>query len=144
MRKLVVDGYFGRRVVEQIIDAGVCNGELACVLDTFNKLSLNSKFIFSETPDPAFLEDLTYFESLVVMALFYLYKIDTGAKTLKRPRFMLEDIVKIDGYGLQDFLMLFSSLCTLSEHNYLLYGKPLRDGVALRDRFAETVSKILA
>ena len=144
MRKLVVDGYFGRRVVERAIDNGVCNGELAAVLDTFNKLHLNSKFIFSEMPDPFYLEDLSYFESLIVLACFYLYKIDSGAKTIKRPRFMLEDMVKVDGYGLQDFLMIFSALCTVSEHNYLLFVKPLRDGVELRNDLTETIARIIA
>lgn len=57
----------------------------------------------------------------------------------KKPRFMIEDIAKHETLDLSDVLGVFSALCSVSEHLYLLYTKPLQDQMYLKPRVLDLV-----
>lgn len=144
MRRTLVEGYFGVSIITRAIDLGLCTGNLAAVLDTFNKQQLTSHFLSAAQPNERWMEGLTYFERLLCIVFFYLYKVDSAAKGIKKPRFMIEDMVSMTEIGLQDLLMVFAAVCLCSEHNYLLFVTPLQETIPIRDELLSVVNQVLA
>lgn len=143
-QRLLVEGYFGVEVIQTCIDRGYCKGTFAEVLDTYNHYAKSPEFFANATPCDKQFNGLTYYERMVAVSLYYLYKIDLCTKGVKKPRFLVEDVVAVEKVGMHDLLFLFSTLCVSSEHHYLLFVKPLHDQLNKKAELEDAVKSIVA
>jgi hypothetical protein len=144
-QRLIVDGYFGMDIIQTCLDRGMCHGPLVEILDTFNYYArCKPEYFVKRYPDDNWFTELTYYERLSAISLFYMYKIDLNLKGIKKPRFLVEDIVNIDKLGMQDLLFMFSTLCTASEHNCLLFVKPLHEQIGNKTDVENAINAIIA
>jgi len=134
---LTSDGYFRSKHLQHLVKENLANHELARALNYLLRHRFDKQFLFQKSPEPTTFDGLTYLERVFIKVCFYMLRVSSG--WFKKPRFMIEDIAKHETLDLSDVLGVFSALCSVSEHLYLLYTKPLQDQMYLKPRVLDLV-----
>jgi len=134
---LTSDGYFRSKHLQHLVKENLTNHELSRALNYLLRNRFDKQFLSQKSPEPSTFDGLTYLERVFIKTCFYMLRVSSG--WFKKPRFMIEDIAKYETLDLSDVLGVFSALCSVSEHLYLLYTKPLQDQMYLKPRILDLV-----
>jgi hypothetical protein len=100
-------------------------GQLAASLNYIVQHRFDKEFICGQKPDPSMLQNLTYHEVLVIKIVFWMMGISTAWG--KKPRGVMDMIVRNETGQLHDILFLYGLVCGCSEHGYALFHKDFHD-----------------
>lgn len=133
IHNLCINGYFREKYVDEFIS----------LFDLANtRIANNLKKVKATPYTNGSLPNTYYLERVVLIALSCMYSISTAETGYTRPRSVLPELVsKVDNIGLQDLLMILSSLCTASEHGYPLFVKSIQRGTPYRLRIASLLNQ---
>jgi hypothetical protein len=122
--QLINDGYLRPQHFDDLSRLNLVSGNLLTALSWLNVYAF-CRITYTDVP-VELLSPLTYSERITVMSLYYLFQSFSGYG--KKPRFAVEDFVgNTPALGTADLLFVYSALCTASEHQYLLFTKPLQE-----------------
>lgn len=129
MHQLINDGYLRPQHFDDLTRLNLISGHFLTVLSWLNVYAFYKDTYtvgaFATAPQEL-LASLTYAERVVAMSVFYLFQSFSGYG--KKPRFAVEEFVgNTPMLHEADVLFVYSALCTASEHQYLLFTKPLQE-----------------
>lgn len=124
IRTLVQDGYLRASHFNQAQTLNLMSPRLGQALTSLGVYQYDKRYMTLRIAPADLLEGLTPYEQTVAKAVYYLFQSFSGWTT--KPRFALDGVVVHDPDSIHDLLFVFSVLCVASEHNYLLYTKPMQ------------------
>lgn len=127
--QLINDGYLRPQHFDDLTRLNLISGHFLTVLSWLNVYAFYKDTYtigaFAAAPQEL-LASLTYAERVTAMSVFYLFQSFSGYG--KKPRFAVEEFVgNTPMLHEADVLFVYSALCTASEHQYLLFTKPLQE-----------------
>lgn len=122
--QLMNDGYLRPQHFNDLSRLNLVSGNLLTALSWLNVYAF-CRVTYTTIPTEL-LVPLTYAERITIMSLYYLFQSFSGYG--KKPRFAVEDFVSnTPALHQSDLLFVYSAICTASEHQYLLFTKPLQE-----------------
>lgn len=130
--RLSIDGYFGYSYFKELIAHNVIP---AIVYKVFKDMMVhcNDEEYLVEPFDSEI--DISVTERPIVQSLYYLCRVDSSfpREVLPSgPKDQLSEIFTATGVNLANVSYVYGGLCTLSEQNYSLVTKPLRENTSAR------------
>lgn len=122
---LVHEGYLRPVHVQQAQSLHVVSPELGQVLGAIAAHQFDKRYMTIPVAPPDVYAHLNPYEQTIAKTFFYLLQSFSGWNT--KPRFALQNVVTHDQTVAHDLFFVFSVLCVASEHNYLLYTRPLQE-----------------
>lgn len=122
---LVHEGYLRPVHVQQAQSLRVVSPELGKVLEAIAAHQFDKRYMTIPVAPSDVYAHLNPYEQTIAKAFFYLLQSFSGWNT--KPRFALQNVVTHDQTVAHDLFFVFSVLCVASEHNYLLYTRPLQE-----------------
>lgn len=127
--QLINDGYLRPQHFDDLARLNLMSGQFLTALSWLNVYAFYKDTYHKGAYMSAPLEivsPLTYAERVTAMSVFYLFQSFSGYG--KKPRFAVEEFVgNTPMLNEADVLFVYSALCTASEHQYLLFTKPLQE-----------------
>lgn len=125
--QLINDGYLRPQHFDDLSRLNLMSGNFLTALSWLNVYAFYKDTYCSDLLAPLeIMSPLTYAERVAAMSVFYLFQSFSGYG--KKPRFAVKEFVgNTPMLDEADVLFVYSALCTASEHQYLLFTKPLQE-----------------
>lgn len=125
--QLINDGYLRPQHFDDLSRLNLMSGNFLTALSWLNVYAFYKDTYCNGLLAPLeIMAPLTYAERVAAMSVFYLFQSFSGYG--KKPRFAVEEFVgNTPMLDEADVLFVYSALCTASEHQYLLFTKPLQE-----------------
>lgn len=137
---LVHEGYLRPTHIQQAQTLHVVSPELGKVLEGISAHQFDRRYMTIPVAPSDVYAHLAPYEQTIAKAFFYLLQSFSGWNT--KPRFALQNVVTHDQTVAHDLFFVFSVLCVASEHNYLLYTRPLQERNPLVQRINTLFERI--
>lgn len=133
--RLAIDGYFGYAYFKELMAHKLVPPFLYRVFK--NMMDKHQDVDYLSEPFWALdvNSGLTAAETVITESMFYMCRVDASfSKEVlpSGPKDQLAEVLTSETSGLADIGFVYGGVCTLSEQNYSLITKPLREGVAAR------------
>jgi hypothetical protein len=125
VQTLVHEGYLRPTHIQQAQTLQVVSPALGQVLAGISAHQFDKRYMTLRVAPSDSYAHLNPYEQTIAKTVFYLFQSFSGWNT--KPRFALQNVVTHDSTVAHDLFFVFSVVCVASEHNYLLYTRPLQE-----------------
>jgi hypothetical protein len=122
---LVHEGYLRPIHIQQAQTLRIVPPALGHVLEGIATHQFDKRYMTLRVAPHDTYAHLAPYEQTLAKTVFYLFQSFSGWNT--KPRFALQNVVTHDPAVAHDLFFVFSVVCVASEHNYLLYTRPLQE-----------------
>lgn len=133
--RLAIDGYFGHSYFKELMAHKVVPSFIYKVFKNMMASHIDVDYLSEpyivHQPSCCF----SVAESVITESMFYMSRVDASFNRdilPSGPKDQLAEVFTSETSGLADIGFVYGGICTLSEHNYSLITKPLRENVGVR------------